>query len=110
MMNLLKNFFEKRNLRPFESIWLIYVHILAVCGLVYAFTATGLFMKILLTHCIIHNIAALGITAGAHRLWAHRSYQGSFVWRVIAMLLNSGIGLLIFRSEPRINFSLEQRP
>ena len=31
----------------------------------------------------------LGITAGAHRLWAHRSYKASFPLRVILMLSNS---------------------
>jgi stearoyl-CoA desaturase (delta-9 desaturase) len=31
----------------------------------------------------------LGITAGAHRLWAHRSYKASFPLRVVLMLANS---------------------
>lgn len=90
MMMVVKNFFDKHNLRPFESIWLFFVHVMALLGLVYAFYDNALFSKILLTHCILHNLWGLGITAGSHRLWAHKSYKASFAWRVIIMILNSG--------------------
>jgi stearoyl-CoA desaturase (Delta-9 desaturase) len=33
--------------------------------------------------------SGLGITAGCHRLWAHRSYEASFAVRVFLMLCNS---------------------
>ena len=90
MMKAVKNFFDQHNLRPFQSIWLFFVHVIALFGLIYAFSDHVLFSKILLTHCILHNLWGLGITAGAHRLWAHKSYQASFLWKVIVMILNSG--------------------
>jgi stearoyl-CoA desaturase (Delta-9 desaturase) len=31
----------------------------------------------------------MGVTVGAHRLWAHRSYEAAFPVRVVLMLLNS---------------------
>jgi stearoyl-CoA desaturase (delta-9 desaturase) len=34
-------------------------------------------------------VTGLGITAGAHRLWAHRSYKASAPLRCVLMLLNS---------------------
>jgi stearoyl-CoA desaturase (delta-9 desaturase) len=34
-------------------------------------------------------ISGLGITAGAHRLWAHRSYKASATLRCVLMLMNS---------------------
>ncbi|KAM3862808.1 stearoyl-CoA desaturase b [Diretmus argenteus] len=34
-------------------------------------------------------ISALGVTAGAHRLWSHRSYKASFPLRVFLALANS---------------------
>lgn len=34
-------------------------------------------------------ISGLGITAGAHRLWAHRSYKASYGLRMVLMLCNS---------------------
>lgn len=37
---------------------------------------------------VIHIISGLGITAGAHRLWAHRSYKARFPLRVILMVFN----------------------
>jgi stearoyl-CoA desaturase (delta-9 desaturase) len=34
-------------------------------------------------------LSCLGITAGVHRLWAHRSYQATFSYRLLLMLMNS---------------------
>ena len=34
-------------------------------------------------------ISGLGITAGAHRLWAHRSYKATYSLRMFLMLCNS---------------------
>lgn len=34
---------------------------------------------------------SLGITAGAHRLWAHKSYSATLPLRIFLMLMNSGI-------------------
>ncbi|CAI4227125.1 unnamed protein product [Auanema sp. JU1783] len=36
----------------------------------------------------LHIFGGLGITAGAHRLWSHRSYKASFPVRVLLMLMN----------------------
>eukprot|EP00398_MALV-I-01_sp_L67-1_P000727 gene727-14_t len=38
---------------------------------------------------VLWPITGLGITAGAHRLWAHRSYQGNFFYRCVVMVFNS---------------------
>ena len=38
---------------------------------------------------ILWPISGLGITAGVHRLWAHRSYDATFSLRVMLMLMNS---------------------
>lgn len=37
----------------------------------------------------LYSISGLGITAGAHRLWAHRSYKARFPLRVILMIFNT---------------------
>jgi len=34
-------------------------------------------------------MSGLGITAGAHRLWAHRSYKGKLPLRIILMIFNT---------------------
>jgi stearoyl-CoA desaturase (Delta-9 desaturase) len=37
----------------------------------------------------LYIISGLGITAGAHRLWAHRSYKARFPLRVLLMIFNT---------------------
>lgn len=34
-------------------------------------------------------MSGLGITAGAHRLWAHRSYKAKLPLRIILMVFNT---------------------
>ncbi|XP_074502065.1 stearoyl-CoA desaturase b [Sebastes fasciatus] len=38
---------------------------------------------------VCYFISALGVTAGAHRLWSHRTYKASFPLRVFLALANS---------------------
>ncbi|XP_041866744.1 stearoyl-CoA desaturase b [Melanotaenia boesemani] len=38
---------------------------------------------------VCYLLSALGVTAGAHRLWSHRSYKASFPLRVFLALANS---------------------
>ncbi|EER10925.1 stearoyl-coa desaturase, putative, partial [Perkinsus marinus ATCC 50983] len=37
----------------------------------------------------VYVLSALGITAGAHRLWSHRSYRATYPLRVFLMICNS---------------------
>lgn len=39
--------------------------------------------------CICFLISALGVTAGAHRLWSHRSYKASLPLRIFLAIANS---------------------
>ncbi|EDV19521.1 Acyl-CoA desaturase 1 [Trichoplax sp. H2] len=38
---------------------------------------------------VLHFFGSLGITAGVHRLWSHRSYKASTAMRIFLMLCNS---------------------
>uniref|UniRef100_A0A8R1I8F9 Acyl-CoA desaturase n=1 Tax=Caenorhabditis japonica TaxID=281687 RepID=A0A8R1I8F9_CAEJA len=38
---------------------------------------------------ILHMLGSVGITAGAHRLWAHRSYKATLPMRIFLMCLNN---------------------
>lgn len=38
---------------------------------------------------ILYSASGLGITAGAHRLWAHRSYKAKWPLRLILMIFNT---------------------
>jgi len=45
-------------------------------------------LKLYLISSIYEIFGGFGITAGAHRLWSHRSYQANIIFRTILMLLN----------------------
>ncbi|XP_015919375.1 acyl-CoA Delta-9 desaturase isoform X2 [Parasteatoda tepidariorum] len=65
----------------------IYLHLSFVYGVYLGLTTadskTGIFSY------IYGNIAGLGITAGAHRLWSHRSYKAKLPLRIFLVILNS---------------------
>merc|ERR1719453_1613631 len=66
--------------------YITFVHVLGLMGLPYilqAKTAT------LLWSFILWPISGFGITGGAHRLWAHRSYSANSAYRFIVMVMNS---------------------
>ena len=93
----LKNFYQKHNLRPVECTWLIYVHILGLSGILYSVFRYDILHQVLILniqiffiHCFYHLFFGLGITGGAHRLWAHKSYHASTPLRILLMLFNCG--------------------
>lgn len=64
-----------------------YLHLAAVYGGWLLFTSAK-WQTILFA--IVHHIGcAFGITAGVHRLWAHRAYKAKWPLRVILMIFNS---------------------
>ncbi|XP_058788847.1 acyl-CoA Delta-9 desaturase-like [Phymastichus coffea] len=68
-------------------IGLIFIHACALYGLYLAFTsakmATNLFA------IFLFEITAIGITAGVHRLWSHRSYKAKWPLKLILVFLNN---------------------
>jgi stearoyl-CoA desaturase (delta-9 desaturase) len=67
-------------------VYLTLAHIAAVCGL---FLLNACDTRTLLWAFFLWPVSGLGITAGAHRLWAHRSYTATWPLRVALMLMNS---------------------
>jgi fatty-acid desaturase len=67
-------------------IYVIFVHSTALMGLLSLFTVSW---KTQLWAFILWPISGLGITAGVHRLWAHRSYDAHWSVRLFLMLANS---------------------
>lgn len=58
-------------------------------------TTCECFSRLLTSHCFrlagfsYYIISALGITAGAHRLWSHRSYKARLPLRVFLIIANT---------------------
>jgi len=93
----LQSYFQKHNLRPFESAWLLYAHSLAFIGLLYTlfFAEKPLqvifnLLQVFLVFLFFWVAYAVGITGGSHRLWSHKSYSASQPLKIFLMLLNSG--------------------
>jgi len=89
---------EKRNVtqlstkRPgTEVVWrnvilFVYLHVSALYGLYLMVFAAQ--WKTALFALLLHMYGGLGITAGAHRLWAHKSYKAKWPLRFFLMLCN----------------------
>ncbi|KAK1121767.1 hypothetical protein K0M31_010078 [Melipona bicolor] len=64
-----------------------YLHAGAVCGIYLAFTVTKL--QTALWGIFLCLLGELGVTAGAHRLWAHRTYKAKWPMRFILMIMQT---------------------
>merc|ERR1712086_1126769 len=67
---------------------MVFVHTTAALGLKALFTVDFMWQTLLWAY-ILWPISGLGITAGVHRLWSHRSYNANLGVRVFLMLCNS---------------------
>lgn len=81
-----KNHFKDGNLNYPMIIYIALAHVAALMGLV---SIPNCHPYTLAFAVVLWPISGLGITAGAHRLWAHRSYKASLPVRVFLMLCNS---------------------
>ena len=75
-------------LRPnwISILFLAYAHIMAIVGLSYIQACKW---QTLVWSLMLYFWSALGITGGAHRLWAHRSYKAHWTIRTFLMLMYS---------------------
>lgn len=64
-----------------------YLHMAAVYGLYLCCTSAS--WKTSALAFILYIFGGLGITAGAHRLWAHRTYKAKFPLRIILGIFNT---------------------
>ncbi|GLV31138.1 Desaturase 1 [Carabus blaptoides fortunei] len=84
---------EKRKIQPVwrNIILFAYLHIAALYGVYLCFTSARLYT--ILFAILLYKFGGLGITAGAHRLWAHRSYKAKWPLRVFLMMCNTAAHL-----------------
>lgn len=66
---------------------LVTSHIFSIVGIfhLYDIFTMSLFYQLI----IWHTVTGFGITAGAHRLWSHKSFKATIPAKVILMILNS---------------------
>ncbi|CAN8019950.1 unnamed protein product [Ixodes persulcatus] len=64
-----------------------YLHLISLYGFYIIFTAAQ--WKTILAAYVLYTISGIGITAGAHRLWSHRSYKAKLPYRILLMLFQT---------------------
>nr|CEL65744.1 TPA: fatty acyl-CoA desaturase, putative [Neospora caninum Liverpool] len=77
-----------QELRAFMFAFLMYFHVFAFVGILLLLShpsAWRLFFEV----TGFYMVGGLGITCGAHRLWAHRAYKAALPWRIAMLILNS---------------------
>jgi len=77
---------NKKNIVWKNVIWYTILHLGAVYGF-YQTLSNAKWLTIIWTY-LLYVMGGLGITAGAHRLWSHRSYKANTPYRFILMIFN----------------------
>merc|ERR1719253_904165 len=77
---------EWKDIRWAMGGYITFVHMLGVVGLTHIPAAK---VATLWWAFVLWPISGFGITGGAHRLWAHRSYTAGPTYRFFTMLANS---------------------
>jgi len=83
---------EKQEKRPLQLVWrniilFVYLHLGAVYGLYLMFVSARIYTSI--WGFALYQLGGLGITAGAHRLWAHKSYKAKWPLRFFLTSCNT---------------------
>uniref|UniRef100_H2LR94 stearoyl-CoA 9-desaturase n=1 Tax=Oryzias latipes TaxID=8090 RepID=H2LR94_ORYLA len=84
-------YIQKKGKPPMVFVWrniilMCLLHLGALYGLVLVPSASPLTLA---WSGVCYFLSALGVTAGAHRLWSHKTYKASFPLRVFLALSNS---------------------
>ncbi|XP_020286505.1 acyl-CoA Delta(11) desaturase-like isoform X2 [Pseudomyrmex gracilis] len=85
----------------FPTLYLVTLHIIGLYGLVTFNYFENL--KTTLWILIMHNLGCIGVTAGAHRLWSHRSYRANLPLRIILAVIYSSAAQVSVFSWVRIH-------
>ncbi|KAH3863249.1 stearoyl-CoA desaturase 5-like [Dreissena polymorpha] len=77
--------------RPLQIVWknVILMSVLHVSAVAACFMIPQAKWYTLIWTVFLYQLNALGITAGAHRLWSHRSYKARLPLRIFLAVLNS---------------------
>lgn len=82
---------KKQDIRWGAVLWYIHLHILGVYALWLTFTSAK-WMTVFFT-LFITMLGVLGVTAGGHRLWAHRSFEASPLLKLFLVLAHTLAGV-----------------
>ncbi|KAK8787794.1 hypothetical protein V5799_022430, partial [Amblyomma americanum] len=63
------------------------LHLISIYGFYLIFFAAQ--WKTVLAAYIFYTISGIGVTAGSHRLWSHRSYKAKLPYRIMLMIFQT---------------------
>ena len=74
-----------------KPVWtnVVIMTVLHVMGVYGGYVGFGAKWQSLLAYATVGILGAFGVTAGAHRLWTHRSYKARLPFRILLMILDS---------------------
>lgn len=94
----------KRKIVWFNLIGFVFLHILALYGLLLCFTSASILTPLWMG--IVTFAAGEGVTMGAHRMWSHKTFKARFIVRLVLILLQTVAGqncLYIWARDHRLH-------
>ena len=79
---------DLQKLKKFNLLYFSLIHIFSLFA-IYKIYTNECNIYLYIFNILLYLISTLGITAGSHRLWTHKSYEASFLLRIILMIFSS---------------------
>nr|XP_012215839.1 PREDICTED: acyl-CoA Delta(11) desaturase-like [Linepithema humile] len=89
------------NIRWFVTFYLGAMHVIALYGLITFNYFQNL--KTILWSLILYDMGSISVTAGAHRLWSHRSYSANLPLRLILFIFYSSTAQISIFTWARVH-------
>ncbi|KAK7866605.1 hypothetical protein R5R35_010437 [Gryllus longicercus] len=80
----------RREIHWFTTLWHLHLHLFALYALLLVFIQAK-FLTVVFAF-VLGTFSLLGVTAGSHRLWAHRTYTASLPLKVFLLLCQTASG------------------
>lgn len=91
------NLSTKRDASWPSVLFYIHLNILGLYGITVLFT--NAYLTTVIFTAVLSFIGIIGVTCGAHRLWAHRTYQADTLLRLFLMLCQTMAGQVNMRNN-----------
>lgn len=88
------NLSTKRDASWPSVLFYIHLNILGLYGVTVLFT--NAYLTTVIFTALLSFIGIIGVTCGAHRLWAHKTYEASTTLRLFLMLCHTMAGQVIY--------------
>lgn len=74
-------------LNKINTLFLLLTPLAAILGIVYWLMTDGFQIEVILLAVLFYYLSGLGITAGYHRLFAHRAYKSNTFYKILMLIL-----------------------